>query len=414
MPDLPSIPGYDVEAEIGRGGMGVVYRVRRQATGETLALKMVLCGRGASFQELARFRVEAEALACLDHPNIVRVHEVGVFAGCPFFTMDFATRGTLGQLTRQSALPAVAAAEVVTTLALAVQHAHGRGMLHRDLKPANVLVMDDGNLKVTDFGLVKFAARRSMVSDACCLGPERFSDLDRELARLAAELASQYRPATGFQAMSREAAGEEESLARSVWRECVARTGLPEAPSTVASVAGFLRSAREQSRAGQADQPDLDGLTRPGAVMGSPQYMSPEQAAGDLSRIGRQTDVYALGAIFYELLTGRPPVRGATLDEVLREVVSRPATPPRQIEPAVPPELEAACLRCLEKEPRRRYPTAAALADDLRKFTAGGAPTGMGEGSPSGDQAGEAATRSEGQAGQGSTRSWWPFRRRPG
>ena len=416
MSDFPSIPGFDMEAEIGRGGMGVVYRVRRQATDETLALKMVLCGRGATFQELARFRVEAEALACLDHPNIVKIREVGIFAGCPFFAMEFAERGTLRQLTRQLALPAATAAEILTTLALAVQHAHSRGMLHRDLKPANVLVMGDGALKVTDFGLVKFAARRSKVSNACCIGPDLFSDLDRELGRLAAELCSQYPPVTSFQAMVREAPGEEASLARNVWRECAARTGLPDDPSVVATVSGFLKSAREQSLADQPSQPGLDGLTLPGSVMGSPQYMAPEQAAGDLPRIGRQTDVYALGAILYELLTGRPPFQAMSLDELLREVVSRPPTPPRQIEPTVPPELASACLKCLEKEPKRRYPTAAALAEDLRKFLGSQAAKGEATVRYSGDQTGETSPRSEDQAGPPSgelnTRSWWPFGRK--
>src|SRR5262249_39942291 len=158
-----------------------VYRVRRHADGQTLALKVVPC-EGATFQELARFRVEAEALACLDHPNVVKVHEIGLAAGSPFFSMDFAAGGTLRQLARGAALPPAAATEVVATLALAVQHAHGRGMLHRDLKPANVLLMGDGTLKLSDFGLVKFAAKRSKVSSACLAGgPGRFSELDREL-----------------------------------------------------------------------------------------------------------------------------------------------------------------------------------------------------------------------------------------
>jgi serine/threonine protein kinase len=153
----PGIPGYDVEAELGRGGMGVVYRARRHNDGAVLALKMILRGRGASFAELARFRIEAEALACLNHPNIVKIRDVGLYAGYPFIAIDFAERGSLKQAVPRGPQRPMWAAELVRTLALAMQHAHERGMLHRDLKPANVLLMSDGLPVITDFGLVKSA-----------------------------------------------------------------------------------------------------------------------------------------------------------------------------------------------------------------------------------------------------------------
>lgn len=169
-----SIIGYEVEEELGRGGMGVVYRVRQQSTGRRLALKMILCGRGATFQELARFRIEAEAMACLNHPNIIKIRDVGVAAGCPFFVLDWAERGSLKDwLRKQTPREPLWCADLVRTLALAMQHAHGRGMLHRDLKPANILMMGDGTPKISDFGLVKFAAPVAKVSQACCTSSAR-------------------------------------------------------------------------------------------------------------------------------------------------------------------------------------------------------------------------------------------------
>jgi serine/threonine protein kinase len=145
--DLPDIPGYEVEGELGRGGMGVVYKVRQRTTGTVLALKMILCGQEATFQELARFRIEAEAMACLDHPNIIKIHDIGLSAGCPSIIMDFAELGSLKQFIAKQRPPARWSAEFVKTLALAMHHAHGRGMLHRDLKPVNVLLMGDGTPK---------------------------------------------------------------------------------------------------------------------------------------------------------------------------------------------------------------------------------------------------------------------------
>ncbi len=405
---LPSIPGYDVEAELGRGGMGVVYRVRRQSTGAVLALKMILCGRDATFRELARFRIEAEAMACLNHPNIIKIRDVGVFSGYPFFALEYAERGSLKQVAGGRPQPARWSAELVRVLAGAMQHAHGRGMLHRDLKPAHVLVMADGTPKISDFGLVKFAAPIAKVSEACCT--LSVSVLDAELARFARELGAQY------QSLADAAGTEEEELTRSAWQECATRTGTLTDGARLQSVREFLHEARRQAQA----PPCLDDLTRPGAVLGSPSYMAPEQAAGDLGKIGPPTDVYALGGVLYELLTGRPPFAPKDFADVFRQILSEPPCPPRRIEPSVPPELDVICLRCLEKDTRRRYPRASGLADELTRVLEGDGSVGTGDSSRApAPQAARSevqeapSMRSEGAVGTpdrpATTWSWWPF-----
>jgi serine/threonine protein kinase len=360
---LPDIPGYNVEAELGRGGMGIVYHVRRRNDGAVLALKMLLRSRGASLAELARFRIEAEALACLNHPNIVKIRDVGLYAGYPFFAMDFAERGSLKQAVTHGPQRPVWAAEVVRTLALAMQHAHERGMLHRDLKPANVLLRGDGTAIITDFGLVKFANPVREVSEMWCT--RRVSLLDAELTRFAQELSSQY------SSVADAPAAIEDVLTRSLWEQCATRTGVLGDGTRLEAVREFLNDARQQS---EQFEPNLDGLTEAGAVMGSPNYMAPEQARGQLDRIGPHTDVYALGGILYELLTGRPPFHSGSLVDLLRQVCSTPPVRPRQLVPAVSGDIEAVCLRCLEKPLDSRYQTAGALAEDLSQFLDGYTP----------------------------------------
>jgi serine/threonine protein kinase len=376
---------------------------------------MILCGRGATFQELARFRIEAEALACLNHPNIIKIRDVGVFRGYPFFALDFAERGNLRQLTQGRPQAARWSGELVRTLALALQHAHSRGMLHRDLKPANILVMGDGTPKVSDFGLVKFAAPLAKVSASCCT--LSVSVLDQELCRLARELQAQYRPPP----LGEATPGND--IVRDTWQQCAQRTGLLGERSTGA-VRDFLSAAQQQqARSEESPQlPRLEGLTRSGTVLGSPHYMAPEQATGDLAHIGRHTDVYALGGILYELLTGQPPFRSARLSELLALVVSQPPPAPRGINPAIPPELEAVCLKCLEKDVGRRYPTAAALAEDLQHRLGGseadaeGRPLACATPDPApGNQQDMASARAEPPVNPPAgptTRSWWPFRRK--
>jgi WD40 repeat protein len=269
---LPAIPGYEIEGELGRGGMGVVYRARDLALRRTVALKLILAGGQAGAEERRRFQVEAEAAAALQHPHIVQIHAVGEHDGRPYCALEFVDGGSLAQRLAQGSLPAAEAAALAETLARAVQAAHDRRIVHRDLKPANVLLAADGTPKITDFGL----ARR----------------LDGE---------------------------------------------------------------------GHA--------TQTGVVMGTPSYMAPEQARG--AAAGPAADVYALGAILYECLTGQPPFKAASAVETLDLVRRQEPVAPRWLNPRLPRDLETVCLKCLRKEPERRYASAAALAEDLRRWRAG-------------------------------------------
>jgi serine/threonine-protein kinase len=268
---LPRVPGYEVEAVLGRGGMGVVFKARHLRLNRLVALKMALAGAYAGPQELARFQREAEAVAGLRHPNVVQIYDVGDSDGRPYFTMEFVEGGSLAQKLSGTPQPARQAAALLASLAGAVQAAHQSGIVHRDLKPANVLLGADGTPKITDFGLAR----------------------------------------------------------------------------------------RLQGGA---------GLTQSGAPLGTPSYMAPEQARGQTHAIGPAVDVYALGAILYELLTGRPPFQGETPTETVLQVLSQEPVSPARLNPKVPRDLETICLKCLHKEPQRRYATAAALAEDLARF----------------------------------------------
>jgi WD40 repeat protein/tRNA A-37 threonylcarbamoyl transferase component Bud32 len=269
---LPVVPGYEVLGRLGRGGMGVVYKARQARLNRVVALKMILAG-DAGPEELARFRAEAEAIARLQHPHVVQIHEVGEHQGLPYLALEFCPGGSLARKLNGTPLPPREAAALVETLANAMRAAHEKGVVHRDLKPANVLLAEGGAAKVSDFGLAK-----------------------------------------------------------------------------------------------KLDEP---GQTRTGAVMGTPSYMAPEQAAGRTSDVGPAADVYALGAVLYECLTGRPPFRAATAVETLRQVLADEPVPPRALQPSVPRDLETVCLKCLQKEPGRRYASAADLADELARFREG-------------------------------------------
>ncbi len=287
-PSTLSPPGYELLGELGRGGMGVVYRARQISLNRVVALKMILAGGHAGPELCARFLTEAETLAGLQHPHIVQIHDFGYPGGLPYMALEFMAGGSLAQKLAGRPQPAAASAALVEVLARAVHHAHQKGIVHRDLKPANVL-----------------------------------------LGRKADEPASPANP--GWRLADFEPKITDFGLAR-------------------------LESS---------------DLTAPGAIQGSPPYMAPEQAAGDNRSVGPATDVYALGAILYEMLTGRPPFQGSTSLETLELVRGQEPVPPMQLQPRTPRDLNTICLKCLHKEPGQRYATALALAEDLARFQAG-------------------------------------------
>ncbi len=266
---------YDLLGELGRGGMGVVYKARHRRLERTVALKMILRGDQASTADQARFEAEALAAARLDHPNIVAVHEAGAHDGQPYFTMRHVEGQTLAALMAAGPLRPREAARLLAAICRAVHYAHEHGILHRDLKPSNVLIDRDGQPHVTDFGLAK----------------------------------------------------------------------------RVAGLGG-----------------PVPGLTVSGAILGTPAYMAPEQVSGRRGTPSPASDVYSLGVILYELLTGRPPFQAATPVDTMLLVLDQDPVRPRLLNPKVDPDLELVCLQCLQKDADLRYPSAAALAADLEAF----------------------------------------------
>ncbi len=274
--DTPqSFGDFEVIDELGRGGMGIVFKARQKSLGRIVALKTIRLGADVDKDLAQRLRAEAAAAASLHHPHIVAIHEVNALAGQPYLVMQFIEGQNLARLSAACENRDVAwirrATRWLRTVALAIQHAHDRGILHRDLKPSNILIDLLDEPHVTDFGLAKRLEHDSE-------------------------------------------------------------------------------------------------LTLSGQVLGSPNYMPPEQAVARKGKVGFRSDVYSLGAILYHLLTGRPPCLGPSLAETLQEVLTREPIALRLLNPAVPRDLETLCLKCLEKEPDRRYPTAAALAEDLERF----------------------------------------------
>ncbi len=272
---MPSVGPFEILEEIGRGGMGVVYRARDPSIARDVAVKLIRAATigGDSSARLAR---EAQAVARLRHPGIVTVHAVGrTEDGHPWFAMELVDGRSLGDLVRDGALEAATAVEIVRDVALALDHAHVAGVIHRDLKPDNVLIEAvSGRARLTDFGLA------------------------------------------------------------------------------------HDESAKEQ-------------LTRTGELLGTPAYMAPEQADGNGAR-GPVVDVYGLGAILYHALVGRAPFAGSGPMEILRKVLFDRPTPPRELDSTIPPDLERVALRCLEKDPAHRYPSARAVADALDRILADG------------------------------------------
>jgi WD40 repeat protein len=269
-----SVPGYELLAELGRGGMGVVYKAQQLELGRMVALKMVLAGVHVSKRDLERFRSEAAAVAGLQHINIVQVYEVGEHQGRPYFSLEYVEGGSLAHKLKGQPLHIRDTVELMEIMARAVHFAHVRGIVHRDLKPANILLTKDGYPKITDFGLAKHL----------------------------------------------HASGTH---------------------------------------------------TQTGTVMGTPSYMAPEQALGHSRDVGPAADVYALGAILYEMLSGRPPFRAETPLDTMMQVASEEPVPVGRLQPRLPPDLVTICMKCLQKEPYKRYPSAEEFADDLQRFRQG-------------------------------------------
>jgi WD40 repeat protein len=285
--ESPTVAGYEILRELGQGGMGIVYLARDQRLQRLVALKMLLPEGGVRASAVERFRREAEAIARLQHPNIVQIFQIGEQDGRPFLALEFVDGGNLAETLSGKAVPARQAARLVATLARAVHYAHQQDLVHRDLKPANILLQNEKPIsqspicnlqsaipKISDFGLVKLLAGDSHQSQS-------------------------------------------------------------------------------------------------GAVVGTPTYMAPEQALGKVAIVGPATDVYSLGVILYEMLTGRPPFQGESPTDTLLTIVTVDPVPPTRLQHKVPRDLETICLKCLHKDPRRRYTSAQALAEDLDRFLDG-------------------------------------------
>ena len=272
-PGNPKAFDYELLEEIGRGGMGVVYRARQLSLNRVVAVKTILSGPVASPEAVRRFRDEAEALARLRHPNIVAIYDVFERDGHNFFSMEYVPGKNLAELAAQRPLPPAEAARYAQKVAGAIQFAHQNGLLHRDLKPSNILVDSFDEPRVTDFGLAK---------------------------RLNAE----------------------------------------------------------------AD------LSYTGQLIGSPQYFAPEQLSASKGAVSPRTDVYSIGAVLYHLITGQPPFNAATLEQVLLKVIDTEPAAPRSLCARIPRDLETICMKCLEKEPARRYGSAQEVAEDLGRFLA--------------------------------------------
>jgi serine/threonine-protein kinase len=271
---VPHVSGYEILGELGRGGMGVVYKARQKKLNRLVALKMVLSGGHASPDALARFLVEAQSVAALQHPNIVQIYEVGEHDSLPHFSLEFVDGAPLDRALAGKPQKPLDAAKLVETLSRAMHFAHAHAILHRDLKPANVLLTSDGVPKITDFGLAK-------------------------------------------------------------------------------------------KLEGDSSQ------TKDGSIMGTPSYMAPEQARGELKTLGPSADIYSLGAMLYEMLVGRPPFLGSSPFDTIMQVIKEEPVPPSRLMPKLPTDIETICLKCLQKEPSKRYASAELLAEDCRRFIAG-------------------------------------------
>jgi len=271
IPDLPCRFGdYMLEEEIGRGGMGVVYRARQISLGRQVALKMILKGDQASDSDRRRFQAEAESAARLNHPNIVAINEVGQLEGRWYIAMRLITGQTLSQRLQGRPMNPRDAARIMIDVAKAIDYAHEQGVLHRDLKPSNILIGKSGAPYVADFGLAK-------------------------------------------------------------------------------------------------QEKDHPSLTESGDLLGTPAYMSPEQASGR-GQMGVPSEIYSLGAILYHMITGRPPFQASSPVDTVLMVIEQDAVAPRMLNNRVDRDMEVITMRCLQKPQDLRYKSAGELARDLESY----------------------------------------------
>jgi len=265
---------YEILGEIGRGGMGVVYKGLQKDLDRLVAIKVILSNRLISRQNVKRFRKEAKSAAAIRHPNIVGIYEAGHVLGQHYIAMEYVEGENFAKRLRRKTMPLQDSLQIVSDVARAIGHLHSREIVHLDLKPSNILLDRDNKPYVTDFGLARGLGAR--------LGGK-----------------------------------------------------------------------------------NLDTVT------GTPCYMAPEQARSDEWEIGPLSDVYGLGTVLYELLTGRPPFKEDDPFETLVEVIEGEVIPPRQIAPKTSKTIERICMKCLEKRPEKRYASPEAFADDLDRFMAG-------------------------------------------
>ncbi|MBI2927384.1 MAG: protein kinase [Verrucomicrobia bacterium] len=357
---------YELIEEIARGGMGVVFKARQVSLNRTVAVKLILAAQFAGNDAVRRFKTEAEAAARLRHPNIVGIHEVGEQEGFHYFSMDFIAGRHLGQVIRETSVTPRQAAEWVKTIAEAIHYAHEQGILHRDLKPSNILIDAQGVPHVTDFGLAKqlhgdseITASGQVLGSPNYMPPEQAMggresvDAPRHEDLVAADMSPLHLEGTEGRADSRR-------LLRVKDRK--------RGPSAEAPLTPALSPQRGEGESQSAQgSPSAVAAARESAAS-CPERSLRRSAETPLQRVSRRSDVYGLGAILYHALTGRPPFVGGNAAETLYSVLHDEVHAPRLFSPTIPPDLETICLKCLEKEPHRRYQTAQELAEELGRF----------------------------------------------